>query len=740
MRFRFLPFPLLVVLLAGPRLEAQTFDLRGVVVDSATGEPIPFATVNIPSLKRGASTNADGFYLIGGLTHGRIEVVVTAVGFQRRVKTFAVQNVPMVTLNFQLSSKPVVIGEVISEAPTRRTESEGLTSLHVVTPSELDAVPMVGQNDILRALQILPGVVSSADVSSKLYVRGGAGDQNLILLDGIKIYNPYHALGVFSIFDPDIISSTEMYTGAFPAGYGGRLSSVLNMHTRAGNSTRVAGNVVIDPLASRLQIEGPIGEQITWLVSGRMSLLNEPYQRLLRQDVPASFYDLFLKGSHRSPELGRISVEGFLSGDDVSSPDPAEPALKWRNQAMSLSVAGLVGERTYATASAYGSSFHVTQDARSSASALPAESGLEEIGIRGELNIYTSTRHMYFGGFDVGATTFNNRIVSRSNITRQSSEVNPEAYLWFRARLVVEDWTFDAGLHFDGITTIRRGFTLGALEPRLTISYQLDNAWRASAAYGVFTQHTITLTSEDDITPLFEAWMPVPEELDPEEARHYVVGVEGNLLASLSVNLQGYYKSYTSLAMFNRDKVFTNDPDFVRGTGSSYGAEALVRWGIPFADLYLGYSLSWATVDVLSRSYPPRYDRRHSLSTLVVVHPWTGFDCSVRWEFGSGFPYSQTVGFYDRMPLDNVGKPDFVGATGEQYPTLGPKNAARLPAYHRLDLSANYRFVVTPFTATIGLNLMNMYDRHNILAFDRLTRERIDMVPFYPSVRLKVEF
>ena len=733
-------FVLLALILLRPQTGAQTFDLRGIVMDSTTSERLPFATVSMPKLKRGASTNAEGFYLIPDVPYGHVEVVATSVGYERKPKSFSVQDLRQVTLNFQLTPKPVEVSEVVTEGSLSAGASEALTSVHVLRTTDFQAVPVAGQDDLLRTLQILPGVVSAADVSAKLYVRGGGGDQNMILLDGMKFYNAYHALGIYSIFDPDIIKSTEVYTGAFPAGYGGRLSSVVNVRTRTGNASRIAGNVVVDPLASRLQLEGPIGSDNTWIVSGRKSLFNEPYRKLLRNPVPVSFYDIFAKATHWSSELGRISLHGFLSDDDVSAAHPGDAAYSWRNRAFSLSISELIGDRIYANANVYGNSFSVVQEGNLAGTVFPASSSVQQIGIRGELNFYTSSRILYLGGFDVGSSTFDNKITARNLTQSALSSVSPEVFLWFRAQVPLDPFTVDAGIETDIVSLIRRGVGLNGLQPRISVGYAIDNNWRAKLGYGVISQHVITITNEDDITSVFEAWMPVPEDLAPEVAYHYVAGIEGNILPALSTSLQGYYKSYSRLVFYNRDKALPGDPDFVNGTGSGYGIETLTRFASSFVDLYCAYSLSHTTVTVSGITYPPRYDRRHLVSALAVFHPVEHWDVALRWEYGSGFPYSQTVGFYDRLSLSSISGQPFLTQTGDPYPLLGEKNAGRLPAYHRLDASITHGIMVWSLKGLIGLHFMNVYDRDNILSFDRVTRNRIDMVPFYPSIVMKVEF
>ena len=212
---------------ASPRAPDDTksgADIEGVIADSATGERVPGANVMLKGTGRGASTSNNGFYLISSVPPGTYELVVGAVGYQRRTVPLTVRGTETQTVNLRIAVRLIETREVVVETQSISSLTERSASVHVITPKELQRLPAAGQQDLLRSLQILPGITSTSDVSAKFFVRGGAGDQNLILLDGMKVYNPFHAFGLFSIFDPDIIRNAEVYTGAFPAGYGGRLS------------------------------------------------------------------------------------------------------------------------------------------------------------------------------------------------------------------------------------------------------------------------------------------------------------------------------------------------------------------------------------------------------------------------------------------------------------------------------------------------------------------------------------
>jgi len=272
------------------------------------------------------------------------------------------------------------------------------------------------------------------------------------------------------------------------------------------------------------------------------------------------------------------------------------------------------------------------------------------------------------------------------------------------------------------------------------VSYQLLGNWRAKASAGLFSQRSITVSNEDDIMSIFDAWIKVPENLPPEKAVHLVLGVEGNVTENASVSLQSYYKDYSSLVAYNRDKVDVSDPDYITGSGLSSGLEVVLRARVFDVDLYATYALSRTMVNNRGFEYHPRYDRRHHINLLATVRPFEHTDVSLRWELGSGFPFTQSMGYYDRLLLGDALPGQFELETGEPYLILGNKNAARLPAYHRLDLSVTYRFALLGVRGILGGQVINLYDNKNVFYFDRKSGQRVNMLRFFPSLTLTLEY
>jgi hypothetical protein len=730
----------LLLFFVGP-LAAQGVDIRGIVADSATGERIPFANVVILNTNRGAASNVQGFYLISNLAPGRYEVTASSVGYGTRKKEITLRPGAAITVNFQLPAMPVQISGVEITGRAKSELSEIQTSVHILEQRDIRSVPTAVQADIFRSIGILPGIVSTSDVTSQFYVRGGAGDQNLILLDGIKIYNPFHAFGLFSVFDPDLIKTTEVYTGAFPAEYGGRLSSVVNMTTKDGNSNGISGRASINFLSTKLELDGPSVEYTTWLISARKSLFSETFRKFLNKDTPLSFYDAFFKATWQPEEgNGKYSIEWFVSDDKMNSQSPSDPDYAWHTNALAMVMSNLIQERLFVNVVWYGNTYTAERNPKSASTMNSMSTTVREVGLRVNGTIYTDSRDLFLLGFEFSFPTLEDKLVNNAGGHVNYYGDIPEADLWTHYQVAMGALKTDLGLHLDIGSMLQREAKLQTFQPRLNFSYPVWETWKAKLAYGRFTQNIITLNNEDDIISIFEMWVQLSESLKPEQADHYVFELEGQPLRNLSVSFQTYLKKYGSIVLYNRNKIDSQDPDYINGTGSAHGFEWLFRYGTQTLDLYAAYSLGWTSVSTGDFTYSPRYDRRHTLNTLLTYRPLEGLDLGLRWQFGSGLPYTQSVGYYDRLSLGNMFNSPWISENEKPFIMLGEKNVARLPAYHRLDASADYRFALSRFKGAVGLSIVNVYNHKNIFYFDRKTGQQVDMLPFFPTATLTLEF
>lgn len=720
---------------------AQGSDIRGVVTDSVTGRRIPYANIVLEGGQKGAAANEVGFYLLPNISAGTKQISASAVGYQKQTIQVVVQAGQILEINFRLVPQTIELEEVVVTARARPEFLDIHTSVHLLEQQDLKRVPATLQEDVFRSLTILPGIVSTSDVTSKFYVRGGAGDQNLILLDGMKIYNPLHALGIFSVFDPDVVQSAEVYTGAFPPGFGNRLSSVVNISSVDGRDDRISGKANFNFLTSKLLLEGPAFSSVSWFLNGRKSLFDRSFKNLIKQEIPVSFYDVFLKLSTTTDQGIKATLSTLLVNDELVSNNREEPDYFWRTKAIGLSVAGLLTDRIFVTSRVNMNSFFVERDPKSSNLLNPSSSTVREIGVRATGTYYTDRGDFFLFGFDFDFPELEYKLVNNVGAHLRLRGSSPNVSSWVRYQAKWERWQIDGGMHTDlSAFFVREGTTREIWQPRIHASYLLGGDWRAKASFGTYTQNAITATNEDDIISIFDPWIQIPLTLRSEQADHYVIGVDGNPARNISTSLQAYYKDYRSLVTYNRNKIDEIDPDYVNGKGHSYGFEVLVRAAWTRVDLYGTYAYSRTIIDNQGFRYHPRYDRRHQINVLGTFHLAEGFDANLRWEYGSGFPFTQTIGFYDRLRMNNALPGPFEFETGEPYMLLGAKNAARLPDNHRLDIAIIYRFTIGPLRGLFGVNVINVYNQKNLFYFDRKTGQRVDMLSFFPSATLTIEY
>ena len=721
-------------------LNAQTTDVYGVVTDSLTRQRIPFTNISVVGTTRGAAANSVGFYFIPKLPPGTYEIAASSIGYIRVSRVVTLREGKPLELNLALNPIPVQSEEVLVTAPRKRMDLETTTSVHVLDKQDLKLVPVAAQADLLQSLKILPGIVSTSDVSSRFYVRGGAGDQNLFMFDGIRIYYPFHALGIYSVFSPEVVDNVEVYTGAFPPGFGGRLSSVVNNRTRDGRADRIAGRANANFLSTELAIEGPAISKTSFMIDARKSLSSRTFGTIVGRDIPLSFYDATVKLSTQPGSVEKFDITYLTSSDNLTSRNPSEPDYSWRNNGVAFTGSGLPSERMFVNWLIYVSSYNADRSASASGSVTAASTTVKEQGLRANVTVYTGPQTLYFFGFDFGFPTLQYSFVNKLGLLQNLESQLLDVSSWIRLQTTIGDFQVDGGLHVEVGSLFDGGDPAREIQPRLNASTIVVGTWRAKASFGRFSQRMLTVGNEDDVISIFDAWIRVPRELNTQQADHYVLGLSGNLTEQASLNFETYYKRYNSLIVYNRDKIDARDPDYIQGSGDAYGAELTLRSHYSILDLYGAYSLSWTKTNNGGFVYYPRYDRRHHINLMAVVQPMKGLSATVRWEYGSGFPYSQTVGYFDRLTLDNALPGQFELETGTPYIMLGPKNDARLPAYHRMDISVAYTFNVFGLEVNAGADLLNVYDNKNIFYFDRRTGQRVNMLSFYPSASLTISY
>jgi outer membrane receptor protein involved in Fe transport len=733
---------LLLICQTPVQAQRNTGGVRGIVTDSLTGERLSLVNIYIPAQGVGAATDANGFFLIGNVPAGKQQIRVTLIGYATQHREVEIVAGEIIVLNLQLAPT-VVEMEVVETTAERRIRYDTEISTQPITMAEISVVPKAVEADLFRAIAVLPGVVATSDVSSQFYVRGGGGDQNLIILDGMTIYNPFHALGIFSIFDADAIREAEIIKGGFPAQWGNRLSSVINIRTREGNKNRFSGKLNLSQVSGKALLEGPTPWEGSWMLSMRKSLFDEVLQNFVRQETPFDFYDVIGRANVATGDAGRLSLHMLFSGDQIRSKSSFDPEYQWSNGAYGMSWFQVLENKYLIETTFSFSNFKGELRPRENSLISPRLSEVSDVYFNGSVTYFRDDGDQYGAGFMFRLPEYRFAFVNSANFQRDETRKNSETGIWFKYKLKqFHPFAVEVGIRSD-IFSLLSPNSADAFEPRLALNYDISPALSLKASYARVHQRLVTITNEDDVVSLFETWIPILDGEPSQEADHYIFGVDGDItfIPGMNFNLQGYYKDMSNLVEYNLDKIDADDPDFVRATGRSYGVEAFLEEKHPKYYGMLSYSLSYTERTVGDFTYNPRYDRRHSLNIIAGWKPARGWDINLRWEYGSGLPFSQIVGFYDRLLFNGLfdGR-GYIDETGEPYTMLGPKNTGRLPAYHRLDASVSRAFQLEWARIVVEASVLNVYDRNNMFYYDRTTGERIDMLPILPTVNLRVEF
>ncbi|MCX6173461.1 MAG: TonB-dependent receptor [Ignavibacteriales bacterium] len=723
-------------------LAQETGTLRGLVVDSTTSEALAFSSAYIRELKIGANTDARGYFLITSVpANQNLTLVVSYVGYKTKSLKIRISEGKLTHYNISLSPTQIEL-QTIETIDKRNVEkNETNISLQRIAIRDLEALPKGVETDVFRSIKYLPGIQSTGDVSAQYYVRGGASNQNLVMIDGITVYNPFHALGLFSVIDPDMINNIEFYKGGFSAEYGGRLSSVMKIVTNDGNKNTYGAKATASLLSGKLLLEGPIPYG-SFIITGRKSYSNDIIKKFMNnQTIPIDFYDLSFKLNYSNPEFilgSKFSVNGFSSADNIIHNDPRIEDYKWSNNIFGfkwfqLSDSPLFFEVGVSVSSFKGEVLPKLSDARSTKNAV------NDIGMQMDFTYMFDSKDEIDAGFHIKQIQTDLFLENSTNIPVNLG--SSAANIIFYSKYKLMRWDFfglDAGIRIN-LTSLSRNPNANIVEPRLNFTLRLLSQVSLKGAVGIYQQEITTISDENEIINIFEPWIITPPYLTPSRAIHYILGLEAEPLNNFSLTVEGYYKYINNLPLLNENKVLWSDPDFVAGNGESYGLEVFTKINPDPINFTISYTYAHAYKELDGLRYYPRYDIRHSLNVALEFNLGDGWRSSAVWMYNSGLPFTQILGYYDKYYLSNIFAAWNRYDPRQPFTILGIQNLGRLPDYHRLDLTLSKKFKINPLTVTIDLSVINVYNRENIFYFKRDTGERVNMLPFLPSATVRVE-
>lgn len=748
--------------------ESGTATIRGFVYDKTTGEPILFTNVFLKGTTMGASTDVNGFFSITRVPAGNYTLMSTYLGYDTASVQLSVKAGAIVNQKLFLNKSSIRLSEIEVSAEKQEQLTSVKVSVETVTAKQITQIVSVGgEADIAQYLSVLPGVVFTGDQGGQLYIRGGSPVQNKVLLDGMIIYNPFHSIGLFSVFDTDIIKNADVYTGGYNANHGGRISAVMDISTRDGNQKRLSGKAGVSPFQARLLLEGPLTKPKdeesfapTFIISGKSSYLDKTSKYLYSyadsNGLPFSFNDIYAKTSFKAKNGSKLNLFGFSFNDAVRFRQVAD--ISWSSLGIGANFV-LIPEGTTSLISGtmaysdYGSK-------QVEADGAPRESSIT--GFNGNFSVtqfYAKDELIY--GFDVVgfSTDFRFTNPSRRIISQQESTTELAGFMKYKK--VTDKLVLEPGMRLHYYSSLSEM----SFEPRLGLKYNMTNNIRFKFAGGLYSQNLISAVSDRDVVNLFFGFLSGPDNLprtfDGQEvtsklqkARHLIAGVEVDLTKNLELNFETYIKDFNQLTNINRDKIyddteeFADQPDYLKKDfiierGQAYGFD--VRLKYEKKRFYAWGTYSWTYVDRFDgiRTYNPSFDRRHNVN-LVTTYTFGkdyNWEFSGRWNFGSGFPFTQTAGFYPKLDFSDGVNTDIIGQNGNLGVIYAGFNEGRLPTYHRLDLSLKYTLAVTTRSELdINLSVSNVYNRDNIFYFDRVRFRQVNQLPILPSLGLLYSF
>lgn len=736
---------------------AQTGTIRGTVFDKNSGEPIGFANVLLEGTSTGTNTDINGFYTIAGIEPGSYTLRVTYLGYTSDSAKLDVRKNAVLTQNLYIQ-EGIQLGvvDVTGKKIERKTEVQ--ISKLVVTPKLIKRLPGTGEPDLAQYLQILPGVIFTGDQGGQLYIRGGSPIQNKILLDGLTIYNPFHSIGFFSVFETEAIRSVDVYTGGFDATYGGRVSAIVDINMREGNKKRFAGLVSANPFQAKALIEGPIvkmnesGSSASFLLTGKHSYINETSKSLYSYvndstGLPFSFTDFYGKVSINGGTGSQFSVFGFNFNDRVNYPNIAD--VSWDSYGIGTKFRLLPANTKMIIGggisySSYDSEFIEAEED-------PRTSGINGFNANMDFGFIGNDSEVRYG-FEINGYNTSFNFLNSFGVNVEQEEFTTELALFFKYRQVIRSLVLEPSIRFHYYAS----FGDLSIEPRLGLKYNINDDLRFKMAGGLYSQNLISTRNERDVVNLFVGFLSGPDEtiykqntLEPTDHKlqksiHLVTGFEYDITDNFEVNLEPYYKGFTQLIGLNRNKQRVQDPNYSTEVGEAYGIDLLLKYENKRAFIWTAYSYGFVNRNDGEQEFPTHFDRRHNLNFLAsyAFGKNKEWEAGIRWNLGSGFPFTLTQGFYEDFDFSDGLQTDVLRDNGD----LGiiydeNRNAGRLPYYHRLDASVKRTWKFGKHSKLVAtLSATNIYDRENIFYFDRVRYERVNQLPILPSAGLTFSF
>lgn len=753
-------------------LFSQTSSIRGFVYDKETGEPVIFTNIVIPKTNYGTSTDINGYFVLGKVPIGNHKIKVGSIGYQEILLDIIIEEGKINTIKVNLEPVSKTLGSIEISANRQASRTESQVSIEKITAKDITQMPSIGGNaDLAQYIQALPGVVFTGDQGGQLYIRGGSAIQNKVLLDGMVIYNPFHSIGLFSVFETDLIRNADIFTGGFGAKYGGRISSIMDITTRDGNKKRTEAKIGASTFGANILIEGPIikedstnGVSLSYLLTTKNSYLSYTSKKIysyIDGSLPYDFFDIYGKMTLSTNTGTKLNLFGFNYTDKVTQ-YKSIANFDWRNIGI-------------------GGNFIILPPGNTSA-LVEGVFAYSDYKINMENTLNQDKKTSNIGGFNVGLTTtnyfrkdqFKYGLEMLGNTT--NTEYNNDKKIDYSTELGI--FGIYKGVYnklvYEPSFRLSYYASIGELipEPRLALKYNITKSWRIKTAMGLYSQSFIDTKSDQDIVNLFTGYLTISPEMNIvrthkgellssylQKSKHLIIGSEIDITQFISLNIEGYYKTLDNLVTINRHKYYNDNyehsefginpqPEYLKKeyaieNGKAYGMDISIKYDDERLYIWTVYSLGKVVREDEIMEYTPHYDRRHNVNILLSYQIGLdrSWEISLRWNYGSGFPYTPTKGGEELLDFQSGINYDYIYSNGELKQIFGIYNSKRLPTYHRFDISAKKQFTLSKYTILeINASITNIYNRENLFYYDRISAQRVNQLPIMPSIGLNLSF
>ncbi|MFW6347901.1 MAG: TonB-dependent receptor, partial [Cyclonatronaceae bacterium] len=725
----------------------QSAALNGYITEAANGEAIWGANVVLQETTLGSSTNSSGFYSVSGVPPGDYIARISFVGFRSVEREITLEAGQTLRLNVALEEAGLEMDDVVVSEDYYSREERQEIGVSTVSTDLIRSTPAVLQADVFRSIQLLPGIKAASDFSSGLYIRGGSPDQTLILLDNTTVYNPSHFFGFFSTFNPDAIRDVRVFKGGFPAEYGGRIGSVVDLYNKDGNRRETQGVASLGLLSSRVQIEGPYSGG-SYMFALRRSTL-EPLLWALDgsvDNIPESFY--FVDGNGKinfdaGPD-DRLSLAFYAGQDDVVFPAAEDLVLNlnYGNLTGSLDWRRIVSENVFASLTLTGSRYFNFPLFEFGGTEFERANTVNDFSAKADMEWQPGQQHTVKAGLWAGNLLLTIEDRFDGNIT-ETSDIESQYFSGY----IQNRWEISP--RWNTTTGLRASYyTSGGhfrLEPRFQLEYRPTADLRLQTGYGRYYQF-LTLISNEAFSG-FDLWLLTDEGVPPAYGDQFLAGAKWNPVQQWSFELEGYYRNMRQLFEFDPRIPDTAGLDYSElfrfGEGYAYGAELLIRRNTGRLNGFAGYTLGATRRKFPSFNnddfYPPKYDRLHDLNIVL------NYDLSQNWDVTTAFNYATGQSYTQPLGRTQVDTP--FGTEPDNPLIVGKVNASRLPAYHRLDIGFNYYSTFFGLgESELQLQLINVYSRRNLWFYqfdfddNPARQESVRMLPVLPAFTYTVQF